>query len=355
MRIKSIIAKFLPKRFVFCYSRHSSFGLSLVKKIKAAIYGFTSDEWVIFELDKNNRKEYLSEYDRYIFRQKALSYRIVFDNKLLFYNVMKGLAPLNKLYAYKAYGRYVSCESGFEYERIIDRIKDNGKIVYKPTFEGGGGKNFVIIEYEQDLNKFTMNRIDCTVSDIENLLCKTDNYILEEYCRQSDFENLLFPDTVNTLRIITVEDEGAYKPVVIMQRIGSVKNACADNASLGGLFCEVDIQTGELSSAFSYAPKLLFDKNGKKRSFPNHPTTGCTLKGKRIPNFEFIKSEACRIHEAISYTGAKFVAWDFALTDDGYRVIEGNTSSGMKFIQFHKGARYSEIGRWMYKNGYIIK
>lgn len=350
-KIKNAAGCILPSRLHFCLSQHNSFGASLLLRLKAALYGFSADEWVIYELDKKDRHDYITEYDRHLFREKALLYRPLFDNKMLFYRTVSQIAPVNRVFAYKSGGRYTAEAEGYGPEEIPDRLKSDGILVYKPILDGGGGRGFALLQYEEGCYK--ISRRPVSRDEIERLLGETDEYMIEEYCRQSDFENLIFPDTVNTLRIITVEDGGDYKVVAVMQRMGAIKGACADNASLGGLFCEVDIQTGRMGAAFSYSPELLFDRNGKKQVFTCHPTTGRQLEGLVIPNFEHIKEEACRIHSELRYTRAKFVGWDFALTVDGYRVVEGNTSSGMKFIQFHQGKRNKEIGQWMRKNGMI--
>lgn len=335
------------KRFRFCFRSHNTFNVSLYTRIKASLLGFTADEWVIFEFPNNNPKDYLSEYDRYLFRSKVRKYSIVFDNKLVFYRLMKDLAPVCQLYAYKSNGNYYTEKSGFDQKSIIQRIKENVIIVYKELSCGGGGKGFLLIDYRD--NQFRINRKNATLEEVSLLFEKSDNYLLEQYCKQSDFENELFEQTVNTLRIITIDDSNDIQVAAVMQRIGANYEACADNASLGGLFCDVDLNTGELSSAFSYSKDLLFDESGNKNVFEFHPTTGKPLKGKRIPNFDYIKSEACRIHRSISFTGAKFVAWDFALTQEGYIVIEGNASSGMKFVQFHRGMKHSYLGNWITK------
>lgn len=350
-RIKKLITKILPKRFVFCYSRYNSYNSNILTRFRAALKGFCADEWILYDLDNNNPKDYLSEFDRRNFREVASSYKILFDNKMLFHKMMKGIAPINKLYAYKAYGEYVIVETGFTLSNILKKIKELSILVYKPTFDGGGGKGFALLGYSN--GSFTINRKVSTEGSIIELLEKSDNYMIEEYCKQSEFENCIFRDAVNTLRIITVDDNGEYKVPVVMQRMGAVKDACADNASLGGLFCKVDEITGKLSVAYSYDHSLLFNESGQMKSLSHHPISGIKLEGLEIPNFDFIKSEACRIHKAIRYTGAKFVAWDFALTEDGYRVIEGNTSSGMRLVQCYGGVKRSYLGNWMKENGFI--
>ena len=351
MLIKKILKIVLPKKFYFCIAGHNTFKKNWFLRFWAALHGFTIDEWVIFEFPKNNCRDYISEYDRFNFRKVALKYRIVFDNKMLFYYLMKDIAPLNRLFAHKEFGKYSALSDEFLIDNLLETLKHEKKIVYKPIVAGGGGRGFALIEYNE--GGYYINRKSFPASEIMNMLVSTDNYMLEEYCVQSEFENNIFPDTVNTLRIITVEEKNEIQVVVVMQRLGSVKDSCADNASLGGLFCSVDIKTGVLSAAFSYSPDFLFDNLGQKQVFPTHPTTNNRLEGLVIPNFDYIKSEACRIHEAIRFTGAKFVAWDFALTEDGYRVIEGNTSSGMKFIQFHEGMKNKPLGKWM-KNNFFI-
>ena len=68
-----------------------------------------------------------------------------------------------------------------------------------------------------------------------------------------------------------------------------------------------------------------------------------------IPGWETIVKATESLHERLAFTDIGFIAWDIALTDDGYKVIEGNTSCTMKLMQTFEGARHTEVGNWMRK------
>ena len=353
MNIKREILRRLPLRVSFFIGKNNTYKLSRVKCLKAALLGFTPDEYVIFNLDVNNHKNYLKEYERRLFRDKVINYRILFDNKLVFYYLIKDIAPVNTLIAYKSNGVFTGLSEGIKtYNNIISSIEHKGYLVCKPIIDGGGGKGFVLFEFKG--NCFYKNRKVTTEKEIIDFLEKNDKYLIEEYCVQSDFENSIFPYTVNTLRLITIiHKDGDCECVTALQRMGTDIDACADNASLGGGFCFVDLSTGELSCVYTYSPDKLF-VNGKRIGvYTKHPITNNQIKGLVIPNFNNIVKQITDVHKSIKFTGANFVAWDIALTNDGFKIIEANTSCGLLFVQIERGARYEALGRWFKENGFI--
>lgn len=350
--IKNIIHKILDKRsyraFINDYQTNTfSLPKSLIKKINKL--GFVADEYVIYDLEHNDPREYISEYEREKYRRKvAGSFKILLDNKIVFYNMMRGFAPLNVMYGYKKNSEYVS----FGDYDIADILQEKGKMIFKKT-SGGGGHGFILLEYKD--KQYFKNREVCSMEDIHNLLESENDYLLEEFCYQSDFENKIFPDAVNTIRIVTlVKESGEVIIIHALQRMGSKLGVCVDNASEGGIFATINIKDGTLSTATCSHNSSLVTPEGKLMEFSKHPITGAQIEGVVIPNWTNIKDEIINIHKKIAFTGIPFIAWDIALTNNGFKVIEGNTSCGLELIQRHKGLRHEELGK-LYRDFGIIK
>jgi hypothetical protein len=349
--LKSILGclrdKWSWNRFFDSYG--NTFGLDRRTMRRAKRLGFTADEYVIFDLGNNNPDEYISEYERFRFRDAVRDYRVIFDNKLICYSIIRNLADVNTIYACRVSGVYTVLEEGFERGNLLDRLAGLGHMVYK-KIDAGGGEGFRLIACED--GRYYINRRPVPVMEVEKLL-DGDNYLVEEYCRQGAFENSLWPYSVNTVRIVTLHDNGGVCVACALQRIGYDMEKCVDNAHAGGMVCVVDIETGELSKGRSYNPRLMFDEGGKRVSYGRHPVTNAQLEGARIPNWEGIVEGVKCLHEKLLFTGVDFIAWDIALLDDGYRVIEANTSCGVDILQLFNGARRGKIGQWMKAKGYI--
>lgn len=325
-------------------NQKNTFGLSKTKRMKAAIHGFTADEYVIYDLDSNDFREYIPEYERYVFREGMAEQRVLLDNKPVFYHLIKSFAPVNTLFAYQKDGRYVSLEPGWSKEEIPENLPKSGRIVLK-KLSAGGGDGFNLLEHRD--GRFFLNREECAKEDILRLL-ENDDFLLEEYCEQSGFEKKIWPYSVNTVRIITIMDSAEPAHAVsAIHRFGMDQHKCVDNVSTGGLYAEIDLKTGKMSAAVCRDKDYFFDENGKTRKHRCHPISGETIQGKTIPGWEKMIKSTESLHAKLAFTGIGLIAWDIAMTDDGYKVIEANTSSAMKLIQTFNGVRNTEIGAWM--------
>lgn len=214
------------KKHFFMQSQPNSFNLNSEQIRKAKKLGFTPDEYAIYDLERNDPDDYISEFERMLFRDTQTDKRILLDNKVVFYQLVRTLIPTNRIYAYKENGFYVCLESGFQEEFIIKKLRDVKRIVYKKS-DAGGGEGFKLLEYRD--GSVWINRIRTTEEDVEQLI-RDDNYLIEEYCVQSGFENALYPYSVNTIRLITVVDDGEVEVVAAMHRMGVDENKCVDNA-----------------------------------------------------------------------------------------------------------------------------
>lgn len=347
---KQIIKNFLEKRKRrnFFANQKNTYGLSKSKVKKANKHNFTADEWIIYDLDKNDFNDYLSEYDRFVFRERLGSKKESFDNKILCSQMLSKFAKVNKIYAYKLKNsrKLAILDEGFAENDILTMLQLLGKIVYK-KISLGGGEGFALLGFSK-LDGFSINRKKCERNEIEKLIENTDDYLLEEYCVQNDFEDQLFPYSVNTIRIITViHKDDRIEPIVAIQRMGANANSCVDNACAGGLYAEINLDSGELSCARSHAR----DMTGI--DYDTHPLTNAKIKGTCVPNWSGILSEVIKLHDKMRFTYLKFIAWDVALVNDGIKIIEANPSCSMDFAQTFRPQKWDAIGNWMREWEYI--
>ena len=312
----------------FLVSSGNPFNLPKTILRKSYKLGFTGQEYVLYDLAHNNPKEYCRMYDSYRFRRSIGHYSAILDNKVLFYELIKNWASVNKIYAYKEDGLYYELEPNSQIERIPQIVKTQ-KIAFKKNSSQKNcshGDGFKVIEYKDD--SYYIGSLKSTPEEIVDFLKGEDSYLLEDYFKQSDFEDSLFPYCVNTIRIVTGKNKAtkAYNVLHALQRMGVNPDKAIDNAGAGGLFSEIDLESGMLHAATSYAPGLGFDSNLHKLFYRTHPTTGNPIEGLIIPHWEDLKQLACSYHKRLSYTGIPLIAWDFALSEEGATVIEANAS-----------------------------
>ena len=89
-----------------------------------------------------------------------------------------------------------------------------------------------------------------------------------------------------------------------------------DNGGAGGILVGVDIKTG------------ITNTNGRDEygnSYIHHPDTHICLSGIQLPDF----SEAMELAKSCSTLIAKvkYIGWDFAYTEQGWIIVEGNGKS----------------------------
>ncbi len=138
-------------------------------------------------------------------------------------------------------------------------------------------------------------------------------YIVEERISQSIEMAKWNQSSVNTIRVPTFLHDGSFeivKPVLRTGRLGSI----VDNAGGGGIISCINVDTGIIESGGN-------NENGIH--FETHPDSGIRFVGWKIPRWEELKILVEEIHRNCM-PHHRYIGWDFALTDDGWVLIEGN-------------------------------
>lgn len=146
--------------------------------------------------------------------------------------------------------------------------------------------------------------------------------LIEEFVEQHPFLSQLNPTSVNTIRIYTlVKKDGSCTILSASIRVGG-KGAEVDNYHSGGCGYPIDIETGII-----YQPGT--DIKGNSRIF--HPSTGVKMVGLEIPNWNGLKQFVSEAMKVIPET--RLIAWDVAVLQDGFEMIEGNCNGDPGFMQ----------------------
>lgn len=187
---------------------------------------------------------------------------------------------------------------------------DSHEVFMSKPYDGLGGRD-VLKEYTKDIADRKAYFDNC----VENRI------FLEELVTQHPEMNVLCPASVNTMRVMTYNDNGT--PVLLWMglRVGNGVNP-VDNFHAQGMGVKIDMQTGCLVGNG-------IDKDN--REFEIHPTTKVKFDGFRLPCFEEAKQlalDACLESDKILMVG-----WDVAFSDKGPLIIEGNRWPGFDLVQ----------------------
>lgn len=175
----------------------------------------------------------------------------------------------------------------------------------------------------------------------------TDNRALFDYIKARNFGTVeeavvqhpalsrLYPDAVNTLRIVTLLTGTTQQCVYAVIKLGS-GGKCVDNLENGGLFCPIDRESGEIVGV---------GHTSALTTLTHHPQTGIKLMGEKIP---FVKEaiELCK-RAALEEPAMRLIGWDCSITENGPVIIEGNDYPGYDFWQQPEHTP-DRIGLWHY-------
>jgi hypothetical protein len=147
-------------------------------------------------------------------------------------------------------------------------------------------------------------------------LIKRDQTLVEQVLEQHERLARLYPDSVNTVRMITYLDpNGTLHVIASVLRIGN--GDVVDNFASGGMFTMLD------EAGVALYPGV--DK--QSNVYETHPATGVQIAGFAVPRYDEITdmvAEAARRLPTVPYVG-----WDIAVTPEGPALIEANHNSSV--------------------------
>lgn len=316
--------------------------------------GFTSESDLLFDLDEAGPREFLSTVQQERSMAIASDWTATASNKMVG-QLLFGSYPehLPELYGLVEDGTLKRTSplmdtpdweqsTGDGGERVpthdapewVDRyLDDREALVLKPVY-GRAGKGVLVCrkgaDADADADEYEVNGERKTRSEFDEIVGDLDEYIATEFVEQADYADRLFPDSTNTLRIMTFWDYETGEPFVgaAVQRIGSPSSAPTDNWSGGGISAELS-EDGTLSRGVQWR-----SSEGEVEWFDTHPATGSQIAGATVPNWPEIREQVLEL--AALYPYFPKVGWDILPTGDGtFKIIELNPRAGTRSIQVH--------------------
>lgn len=284
-----------------------------LRKMRQAylLHSWRFSEYFLYHYDnlsRSGRKEFVSETEKnkFCFNVNPKSLRQLFRNKAETY------------YRFAQYYHRSVCELHLweqDKDVYLQFVQEHRDYIVKPI-DASVGRGVQILHGEQE-------------GIIRDLL---DEYrtgiVVEELIKQDPLMARPHPQSVNTVRITTFKVGDKTHILHPFMRLGC-GDSIVDNAGSGGLFCALDLDTGIVFESV--------DENGKR--YVIHPDTGIAIVGFQVPRWEEVVALAKELAEVLPK--CRFVGWDFALTDKGWVMVEGNAHG--QFLGFQlprlQGAR----------------
>ena len=199
------------------------------------------------------------------------------------------------------------------FESIFELAKIKGALALKPD-EGSHGDGFYKLSYDE--NEFHLNGKPASTDEVMAILKNpTNQYLITEYINNHSQFKQIYEGAVNTIRMIVFKDRNNDAQIGnAYMRFGSKKTGAVDNMGAGGMFVQVDIDTGKYGNA-----KII--TNNSIKPCPNHPDTGVLMEG-YIPHWDMVKKVVLEVADDIKQL--EYFGFDIAVTEDSLKFPEIN-------------------------------
>ena len=238
-------------------------------------------------------------------------------NDPAYYYVMEDKPTFLKTYKNYIKRDYIDLRNG-TYNEYLTFISEHAKFIAKPCDELCG----VGIE--------VIDSADYSIDNLYKKLCDNKQYLLEELIDQCEELNRLYNKAINTIRVVTCNNDGEVSILFQCLRMGN--GGSIDNFNHGGIFTIIDED--------NCISRPACDKDGNE--YNKHPYSGVDIIGFKVPMMkevhELVK-EMALITPEIGYCG-----WDIALSKSGPCVVECNEMPGYDLYQYPAHLRPKYIG-----------
>ncbi len=247
----------------------------------------------------------------------------------------------------KHYGMPTLCtlgvlEMGTENNQIADILKEHKHLFLKPIDDLCGNGTMCIDEINGEI---IVNDKPSTIENLQKIFCSLKgDFLVQSRLIQHPAISEIYPNSINTLRIVTVNPKHSSKPedvilLTCMLRLGA-HGSYVDNWAKGGLIVRVD-ENGHLGEYGFYKP-------GYGTRVKEHPDTQTVFKDRIIPYYKEAISLAKQFHTKLKNIHS--IGWDVSITKDGPVFIEGNDNWELGFVQICEGGIRAKVEKYFSKH-----
>ena len=267
-------------------------------------YGAGYMDYDLFEMYNLNAKQ----RDTYLTRGRNNAIVAKYNDKAYFH-VFENKDEFNTLFKDYIKRDWIKVKD-MPKESVIAFIERHPQFMAKPV-DGGCGHGIEKINAE---NYSSLDEVYSKLTEGNN------NFELEEIIKQHPDVSKIYPDAINTVRVVTILKNGVPHVICAYFRIGNGK--FVDNFNSGGMVAPVNELTGEVMDR-------AIDK--KKNLYETHPQTGARIKGFKFPYWNEAIEMCKKAAKVVPQMG--YIGWDVCFTPDGPIFVEGNEFPGHDIYQ----------------------
>lgn len=293
-------------------------------------YGFAPETISVCQISKANYKEFLNDLDYASGHPWNGAYGGIIDSKLylpflfhkwpeyvptyFYFKDKSGFLPLD---------RKGVCREGIE--QFFDLLSKEKKLCLKHT-HSSVGQGFMLVEESSQGKDFLLNKKPITKKDLASRVEALNEYIVTAYVYQHDYASRICSTSLNTVRFLCAwdDDKKEFFLARCFHRFGCNGNVVDNVGSGNGCLVFVDPETGICKTNGA------ININGTGDRFIDnivHPDNNIPLAGMQIPKFQEVKAKVLEIANTMSFL--RWVGFDVAITQDGFKIIETNSYSSM--------------------------
>lgn len=300
--------------------------------------GFSAESASIWGLTNDNYKNYLSDYDYYKVWPLNNWTRIWINDKLTLRQVLSdkefdGIMPRYYYYSVEngIRGLVDNPDNSGSIAAFLRTLQQVGEFACKPC-NGTQSAGFFKLSYEN--GEYSINDVLVHEQDIELFVANHPNYVFTEYLKPAE-KLKKYGSIIHTVRVITLNVNGD-NPVIVSgyirfpnEQSGVVNYISHDgtNNECFNIYTAVDFDTGDFINTIEAYPNKIV-------TIDEHPDTGASFVGERIPDYGRLKKLILGI--AQKFNTIEYMGFDIGITDDGFKLMEINSHPGHAIPQiFH--------------------
>ena len=308
--------------------------LSWRQGLRAWRGGFKRINFRIYGLDRSgNPADYLSHYQA--LKQLPINGRFteIVKNKLVFPLMMKHYGmPTPEIKGVIRDGLFYPLNPGPKLtpSRLLKEFCPGGeRLVIKPIW-GWHGTGFISVTHNR--TGYQIHGEDISMQALANMIGSLKYNVVTEFVTQGEHGARLYPNTTNTIRIMTFWDAEKAESFIarVVQRIGTSRSFPVDNfkaSGKGGMSALVDRESGELGRA------ARVDAKGHVTWYSEHPESHAPIQGAVVPDWMQLRESILNYADRFAFIPC--IGWDIVPTHSGFTIIEGNSNPGMPVMQVH--------------------
>lgn len=216
-------------------------------------------------------------------------------------------------------------------EDFIEICKQNKVVVVKSAIGSYGGHGVKFWNADKNTEEELLHFIytnNCREFKGSNVY---QQYVVQEAIHQHPLLDKINSTSINTVRIITLYEDGDCTPLSSVLRMG-IDGSRVDNCSSGGIVCGI--------TADGILKDVAYD--AMANAYHHHPQ-GYNFGGVKLVGFDKCICLAMKLANRF-YGVSRLISWDFAIGEDGEPIlIEMNISFGeLDFHQLCNGPIFGE-------------